>query len=76
VPQLDKFVSEDAFERVCQRWLLDELDDAVDAGRWWGPIRRQVEAVLLGLGVEALPTSASHLISKFYAMHECALHCG
>lgn len=33
VPQLDKFVSEDAFERVCQGWLLGELEDAVDAGR-------------------------------------------
>ncbi len=41
VPQLDKFVSEDAFERVCQDWLLREVDGAVEAGRWWGPIRRR-----------------------------------
>ncbi len=41
LPQLDKFVSEDAFERVCQDWLLRNVDDAVEAGRWWGPIRRR-----------------------------------
>ena len=29
VPQLDKFVSEDAFERVCQEWLAHRLDDVV-----------------------------------------------
>lgn len=40
LPKLDKFVSEDAFERVCQQWTLEQLDDAVDVGRWWGSIRR------------------------------------
>jgi uncharacterized protein len=43
LPQLDKFVSEDAFERVCQDWMLRRLDGAVEAGRWWGPIRRREE---------------------------------
>jgi AAA+ ATPase superfamily predicted ATPase len=43
IPELDKFVSEDAFERVCQDWLLGEIDGAVEAGRWWGPIRRREE---------------------------------
>lgn len=42
MPQLDKFVSEDAFERVCQAWLVDRLE-AAEAGRWWGSIRRQEE---------------------------------
>lgn len=42
IPRLDKFVSEDAFERVCQEWLVDRLD-AAEAGRWWGSIRRQEE---------------------------------
>ena len=28
--QLDKFVSEDAFERVCQGWLLRQLDPAAE----------------------------------------------
>lgn len=46
LPQLDKFVSEDAFERVCQDWLLRRLDDAAEAGRWWGPIRRREEGAL------------------------------
>ena len=41
LPELDKFVSEDAFERVCQDWLLRELDAAAETGRWWGSIRRR-----------------------------------
>lgn len=41
LPALDKFVSEDAFERICQSWLLRHLDDAVETGRWWGSIRRR-----------------------------------
>ncbi len=45
-PRLDKFVSEDAFERICQDWLRERLDDAVEAGRWWGPIRRREEGKL------------------------------
>lgn len=43
VPQLDKFVSEDAFEHVCQAWLQREVEGAVRVGRWWGPIRRREE---------------------------------
>jgi len=43
LPELDKFVSEDAFERVCQDWLLRSLDEAAEAGRWWGSIRRHEE---------------------------------
>jgi uncharacterized protein len=39
LPGLDKFVSEDAFERICQEWTLRNLPDAVEVGRWWGPIR-------------------------------------
>jgi uncharacterized protein len=46
MPQLDKFVSEDAFERVCQDWLLRHLDRATEAGRWWGGIRRREEGKL------------------------------
>lgn len=41
--QLDKFVSEDAFERICQDWLLHHLDAATETGRWWGQIRRREE---------------------------------
>jgi uncharacterized protein len=40
LPELDKFVSEDAFERVCQSWLGDERG-AAEVGRWWGSIRRR-----------------------------------
>ena len=39
LPQLDEFVSSPAFEEVAQQWLLDELDDASRAGRWWGKVR-------------------------------------
>jgi AAA+ ATPase superfamily predicted ATPase len=59
VPALDKFVSEDAFERVCQEWALRSIDGAVETGRWWGPIRlredgevrsRQFEADVVAVG--------------------------
>lgn len=53
LPQLDKFVSEDAFERVCQSWLLRHLDDAVETGRWWGQIRRREEGALRSRTYEA-----------------------
>lgn len=53
LPQLDKFVSEDAFERVCQDWLLRHFDDAVEAGRWWGQIRRREEGALRSRTYEA-----------------------
>lgn len=46
LPQLDKFVSEDAFERVCQDWLLRQLDGAVESGRWWGSVRRREDGQL------------------------------
>jgi len=53
LPQLDKFVSEEAFERVCQDWLLRCLDDAVEAGAWWGQIRRREEGALRSRTYEA-----------------------
>jgi uncharacterized protein len=40
LPALDDFVSEDAFERICQAWLGEELK-AAEVGWWWGSIRRQ-----------------------------------
>jgi hypothetical protein len=46
VPQLDKFVSEDAFERVCQDWLARELSEAAEVGWWWGAIRRRENGAL------------------------------
>jgi uncharacterized protein len=52
-PELDKFVSEDAFERVCQDWLLRRLDDAVESGRWWGSIRRREDGKLRSRAHEA-----------------------
>jgi AAA+ ATPase superfamily predicted ATPase len=36
LPNLDHFVSGDAFEEVCHDWALHHLPDAVDVGRWWG----------------------------------------
>ncbi|HWO15968.1 MAG TPA: ATP-binding protein [Solirubrobacterales bacterium] len=53
LPQLDKFVSEDAFERVCQDWLLRRLEGAAEAGRWWGSIRRREEGRLHSRTYEA-----------------------
>ena len=53
VPELDKFVSEDAFERICQEWLGREVDGAAKAGRWWGPIRRREEGKLRSRTYEA-----------------------
>jgi AAA+ ATPase superfamily predicted ATPase len=53
LPELDKFVSEDAFERICQGWLLRQLDSAVEAGRWWGSIRRRENGKLRSRAFEA-----------------------
>lgn len=53
LPELDKFVSEDAFERICQEWLLRGLDEAVESGRWWGSIRRREEGKLRSRAYEA-----------------------
>jgi uncharacterized protein len=46
LPELDKFVSEDAFERVCQSWLSRQLNTAAETGRWWGSIRRREKGKL------------------------------
>jgi len=53
LPELDKFVSEDAFELVCQQWTLEHLADAVDVGRWWGSIRRTENGELRSRQYEA-----------------------
>lgn len=52
LPELDKFVSEDAFERVCQSWLADERG-AAEVGRWWGSIRRRENGQLRSRAYEA-----------------------
>jgi uncharacterized protein len=52
LPELDKFVSEDAFERVCQSWLGDELG-AAEVGRWWGSIRGREDGQLRNRAYEA-----------------------
>lgn len=53
LPDLDHFVSGDAFEEVAQAWTLAAVEAAVDVGRWWGnrkvrtpegPRNRQYEA--------------------------------
>ncbi len=53
LPQLDKFVSEEAFERVCQEWLGHELEDAAEVGWWWGSIRRREDGRLRSRAYEA-----------------------
>jgi AAA+ ATPase superfamily predicted ATPase len=52
LPELDKFVSEDAFERVCQSWLGEKLG-AADVGRWWGSLRRREDGQLRNRTYEA-----------------------
>jgi uncharacterized protein len=52
MPALDKFVSEDAFERVCQDWLGEELG-AAEVGWWWGSIRRRENGQLRSRTYEA-----------------------
>jgi hypothetical protein len=52
MPELDKFVSEDAFERVCQEWLAGELE-AAEVGWWWGSIRRREDGALRSRSYEA-----------------------
>ncbi len=39
LPNLDKFVSEDGFERVCQDWAYRHIPNAAESGQWWGSIR-------------------------------------
>jgi AAA+ ATPase superfamily predicted ATPase len=41
LPGLDTFISEDAYERVCQRWTRRNVQRVVSAGQWWGSIRRR-----------------------------------
>jgi len=52
LPALDDFVSEDAFERVCQAWLGQRLG-AAEAGRWWGSIRGREDGKLRNRSYEA-----------------------
>jgi AAA+ ATPase superfamily predicted ATPase len=52
LPELDKFVSEDAFERVCQSWLGEERG-AAEVGQWWGSIRRRENGQLRSRTYEA-----------------------
>jgi AAA+ ATPase superfamily predicted ATPase len=52
MPHLDKFVSEDAFERICQDWLGEELG-AAEVGWWWGSIRRRENGQLRNRSYEA-----------------------
>lgn len=52
MPQIDRFVSEEAFERVCQVWLGEEAG-AAEVGWWWGPIRRRENGQLRSRTYEA-----------------------
>lgn len=70
LPQLDKFVSEDAFERVCQSWLLGHLDAAAETGRWWGSIRRREEGALRSRPYEA-DVAAVDSEGVFLALGSC-----
>jgi AAA+ ATPase superfamily predicted ATPase len=70
LPELDKFVSEDAFERICQNWLMGHLDAAAEAGRWWGSIRRREEGALRSRTYEA-DAVAIDAAGKVLALGSC-----
>lgn len=70
LPQLDKFVSEDAFERVCQDWLAGELEAAAEVGRWWGSIRRREGGRLRSRSYEA-DAAAVDAQGKLIALGSC-----
>jgi AAA+ ATPase superfamily predicted ATPase len=70
LPQLDKFVSEDAFERVCQDWLARQLDDAVEVGWWWGSIRGREDGELRSRAYEA-DAVAVDATGKVLALGSC-----
>jgi AAA+ ATPase superfamily predicted ATPase len=70
LPELDKFVSEDAFERVCQDWVLREIDEAVEVGRWWGSIRRREDAGLRSRSYEA-DVAAANERGEVVALGSC-----
>lgn len=53
LPELDKFVSEEAFEQVCQQWALRNVEGAVEVGRWWGQIRGREDGKLRSRSYEA-----------------------
>lgn len=45
MPALDEFVSQPAFEEICQSWL-SRTTDAARTGRWWGKVREMRDAAL------------------------------
>ncbi len=45
MPALDEFISQPAFEEVCQSWLSRETD-AARTGHWWGKVRETRDAAL------------------------------
>lgn len=53
MPKLDKFISEDAYERVCRRWALRNVPGVVNVGEWWGSIRRRESGELRSRRYEA-----------------------
>ncbi|MGE5282499.1 MAG: ATP-binding protein [Chloroflexota bacterium] len=69
-PQLDKFVSEDAFERVCQEWALRNVPGATEVGRWWGPIRVREEGAARSRRFEA-DVVATDESGKVLALGSC-----
>ncbi|MGH2876992.1 MAG: ATP-binding protein [Solirubrobacteraceae bacterium] len=53
LPQLEHFVSGDAFEEICQHWMLRHIVEAVEVGRWWGSKRERVAGELRSRRYEA-----------------------
>jgi AAA+ ATPase superfamily predicted ATPase len=70
LPQLDHFVSRDAFEEVCQQWMLRHIPNAVEAGHWWGSKRARENGELRTRQYEAdvVPIDSS---GKVLALGSC-----
>ncbi|HWK28326.1 MAG TPA: ATP-binding protein [Solirubrobacter sp.] len=64
LPELDHFVSRDAFEEVCQQWMLRHVPEAVEVGRWWGSRRERHAGRLHSRQYEAdvVPVDASRRV--------------
>lgn len=70
LPQLDHFVSRDAFEEVCQQWVLRHIPNAAEVGRWWGSKRARENGELRTRQYEAdvVPVDSS---GKALALGAC-----
>jgi len=66
LPQLDAFVSQPCWERICREHVLAHEHDAHDVGAWWGKLRvssrrteeRELDIVAVGAGGDVIATGS------------------